>query len=159
MEFIVLPSNSRKLLSEIVSADNPAALLSEKIDSASANERDELYGIIRELTENGFLRILWADNKPYHVTINNSARTYEEQLADYQRSQKLDRAESVIIGNNNTINKSVIAGSVNVKEKKQKHNLYEEHPVICSIVISLVVGIVLMFSFWQKIVDIIEGLF
>lgn len=159
MEFVLLPSNSRTLLFEIVSADDPAALLCEKYDNASARERDELRGILRELTENGFLRILWADNKPYYVTINNSARTYEEQLAEYKHSQKREQTGSVVIGNNNSINNSVIAESVNIREGKQNQNFYEKHPVICGFLISLVVGIVLLFSFWHKVIDCIEGLF
>ena len=159
MDFIELPSNLRKLLFEIVSSDNPSAFLSRKMDGASAKERDELRGILHELTENGFLHIMWADDKPYHVMINNSARAYEEQLAEYQRKQKSERTESVIIGNNNTINNSFIAGSINVNESKQPKSFYEKHPVICGISISLVAGIVLLFPFWKKVVEFIRRLF
>ena len=159
MDFIVLSSNSRKLLYEIVNDDNPSAFLSKKFDGASINEKNEMRGILRELTDNGFLQIMWADDKPYYVTLNKSARDYEEQFADYQRKEKFERAESIIIGNNNTIKNSVIAGFVNENESKQPQSFYERHPVICSILVSLFTGIVLLFPFWKKIVDVIGRLF
>ena len=53
-------------------------------EGISKNEDDELRGIIRELKEYGYIEVKWADNAPYRVVINNSARTYEEQLREYE---------------------------------------------------------------------------
>ena len=61
---------------------------------------------------------------------------------------------SINIGNNNKIKGTNIAEITNVKKK-----FYEKHPVICSFSISLVAGIVLLFSFWDKIISLIEGVF
>lgn len=67
---------------------------------------------------------------------------------------------SVNIGNNNKIKSSNIAEKIEVKEiPNVKKNFYEKHPVICSFIISLVAGIVLLFSFWDKIISLIEGAF
>ena len=73
MEFQKLPLNSRALLGEIVSAENPTDLLCDKFKKASPQQDRELRGILRELGERNYLKIQWADNKPHHVTINNSA--------------------------------------------------------------------------------------
>ena len=83
MGFQKLSSNSRSLLNEIITAYNPVDLLCEKFKTASAKEDIKLRGMLHELKEKAYLKIQWADNKPYHVIINPSAQTYEEQLAEY----------------------------------------------------------------------------
>lgn len=67
---------------------------------------------------------------------------------------------SISIGNNNKIKDSNIAQKIEGKEiSNVKKNFYEKHPVICSFIISLVAGVVLLFSFWNKIISLIEGVF
>ena len=83
MNFYKLPSNSEQLLSELVEAENPSKYLYNKYKNANSKEQDILHGIIKELCENGFIDVIWADNCPVIVNLNNSARTYQEQLAEY----------------------------------------------------------------------------
>lgn len=83
MKFKKLPSNSENLLHKLVGADSPAQILCSLFEKASPKEDDELRGIIRELRQEGYIDVKWADNVPYFVTLNNSARAYEEQLAEY----------------------------------------------------------------------------
>ena len=73
MFFRKLPSNSKKLLDEILAAENPADMLRNRFKGLSSKEDEELRGIIRELKELGHIDVKWADNVPYYVTINNSA--------------------------------------------------------------------------------------
>ena len=75
MSFKRLPQNSKQLLDEIIAADNPADMLAKRFDGLTNSEDAELRSIIRELREEGFINVQWADNVPYFVTINNSART------------------------------------------------------------------------------------
>lgn len=63
-------------------------MLGVRFEQASRREDDELCGILRELRERGYINVQWADNVPYYLTLNNSARTYKEQLASY-RAQKV----------------------------------------------------------------------
>lgn len=64
------------------------------------------------------------------------------------------------IGNNNKIKNSNIAENLEVKDDTyKKKSFYEKHPVIVGFLISLLAGIVLLFSFWGKIVSLIEGVF
>lgn len=159
MVFKRLHLNSLELLSAIADSENPTAFLCEKLDNVSAKEKDELQNALHELTECGFLRITWADKKPSHVIINSSTRTYKEHFAKYELSQSYEQIERIRIGNNNNISKSVIAGSLNVSKEKQKHSFYKKHPIICGFLISLIAGIVLLFSFWQQFILFIEELF
>ena len=83
--FIKLPSNSEKLLNELVQTNNPTELLCEKVKAVTGKDEEELMGIIRELRQEGYIDVKWADDLPYIVTLNNSARTYGEKLAEYER--------------------------------------------------------------------------
>lgn len=83
--FTKLPNNSEKLLNELVQANNPTELLCEKVRAMTGKDEEELMGIIRELRQEGYIDVKWADDLPYIVTLNNSARTYNEQLAEYER--------------------------------------------------------------------------
>ena len=100
MDFIKLPSNSEKILFELVQSDNPAQVLCDYYERASQRESDELDGILRELRSSGYVNIKWADNLPYIVTLNNSARTYSERLAEYEalsrKSTTQEKVKSII---------------------------------------------------------------
>ena len=168
MSFNKLPSNTKKLLDEIVNAENPTQYLSDRFDAATATEDDELRSLLRELKEGGYISIMWAENKPYRVVINNAARTYDERLAEYEAERAAVQNitynitdKSVTIGNGNKIKGSTIAGeidnySVNTPEKK---SFFVDHPVLSAVIAGVIVAFVMMFSFWEKIVDFIEGLF
>ena len=168
MLFNKLPSNTKRLLDEIISAENPTQYLSDRFDVATSTEDDELRCLLWELKEGGYITIMWAENKPYRVVINNAARTYNERLAEYEKERAATQNitynitdKSVTIGNGNKIKGSVIAGeidnsSVNVPEKK---TFFTERPVLSAIIAGVVVAFIMMFSFWEKIVEFIEGLF
>ncbi|MBQ8010093.1 MAG: hypothetical protein IJ265_00885 [Oscillospiraceae bacterium] len=162
MNFKKLPDNSKKLLDEILTTGNPSELLCEKFKKANRQEDDELRAVLRELYEEGYIIVRWADNKPYHVIINNSARTYNERLAEEEKrnSNKYDiciNNNSINIGDNNKISNSQIAHSTNTDSAKK--NFVEKHPVFISIITGIVTGFFLLFSFWEKIVEWIEGWF
>lgn len=64
---------------------------------------------------------------------------------------------SISIGNGNKIEKSTIAETIENKEIKNR--FFDKHPVICSFLISIIAGVVLLFSFWNSIIKWIEGWF
>ena len=166
MSFNKLPSNSKKLLDDILQADNPADMLSKRFEGLSHKEDEELRSIIRELRENGYINLSWADNKPYRVVINNSARTYNEQLEEYEaNNHSINNTyitdNSIKIGDNNKIANATIAGKIekSAYNNEDKKSFAERHPVLLSLLISLLAGFILLFSFWKDIIDWIEGLF
>lgn len=88
MRFIKLPSNSEKILLELAQTENPTQTLNAHYEGISVQARNELDGIVRELKEYGYINVKWADNMPWIVTLNNSARTYREKLAEYEAQKK-----------------------------------------------------------------------
>jgi hypothetical protein len=84
MEFQELPYNSKQLLDDILQAENPTEMLCNRFKGLSCREDDELRSILRELRLLGYINICWADDLPYYLAINNSARTYNERLAEYE---------------------------------------------------------------------------
>lgn len=84
MGFIKLPSNSEKILLELAQAENPTQALNAHYEVCSIREISVLDGIVRELKECGYINVQWADDMPWIVTLNNSARTYGEQLAEHE---------------------------------------------------------------------------
>lgn len=97
MGFNRLPSNSEQLLVELVQSENPTQVLLNRFEQASQKEDDELRSILRELRQYGYLDIKWADNVPYFVILNNSARTYNEELTKFEsrNTAQTIRAEKV----------------------------------------------------------------
>jgi len=89
--FRKLPSNSRALLNEIVNSDNPVDLLGKKFaDCEDKPTKDsELRSLLRELQQEGYINLpSWADNVPWVVEINNSARTYDEREIEFEQQNK-----------------------------------------------------------------------
>ncbi|WP_029191865.1 hypothetical protein [Paenibacillus elgii] len=67
---------------------------------------------------------------------------------------------SIKIGDNNKISNSTIGHQHNpINENDKKKSFAERHPVIVSFIVSLVVGIILLFSFWKNVINWFEGLF
>ena len=168
MSFRKLPSNTAQLLDAIVESDNPTQYLSEQFDSVSPKEDMELRSLIRELREGGYISLKWADNKPYHVVVNNSAKTYREQLANYEAELIAHRQptsiindNSVTIGNGNKIKNTTIASKVECtpSQSDQPKRFAEKHSILIGAVISFFIGFIFLFSFWDKIVNWIEGMF
>lgn len=93
--FEKLPSNSKKLLDDILQSDNPSEFLRKNYVDTASKDKEIVRGIIRELIEKRFIDVKWADNAPYQVTIHNFARTYEEQLKEYESKEtKMEKKES-----------------------------------------------------------------
>lgn len=61
---------------------------------------------------------------------------------------------SIKIGNNNTINKSKIGHNNNSDNNK---NFVTKHPLLSSLLISLLAGFIMLFSFWDKIISWLEN--
>lgn len=59
------------------------------------------------------------------------------------------------IGNQNAIGEHAQVNIVNEK----KNNFFSKHPILMTLIISLVVGLILMFSFWKDVISFIEKIF
>lgn len=155
-----LSQQSKQLLDEILKADNPTNMLTKRFDGLSSKEDRELRTAIRELREQGYINVQWADNVPYHVTINNSARTYDEWLQEYalKNDAHIIVDQSIQIGNGNSFRDTTIATHVHKTDSSQK-TFWEKHPILVGVIGAVIAGVILMFSFWDKLVVLVEGVF
>ncbi|WP_243109943.1 toll/interleukin-1 receptor domain-containing protein [Clostridium sp. E02] len=91
-----LPLNSGKLLKEIVESENPSKMLGERFEKCASLKEDKvLRSLLRELIDEKYIKINWADNMPYYVQINNSARTYEEQEEEYASIRETSNGKKI----------------------------------------------------------------
>lgn len=107
MNTIKLPSNSETILFELVQSDNPTIALASRYKSSQGKEKEELKGIIRELKEYNFIQVRWADNLPYSVTLNNSARTYFDQISENEQLKTKKELPAVIFISHRSTDKRV----------------------------------------------------
>ena len=65
------------------------------------------------------------------------------------------------IGNNNKFKNVTIAEKMNgtTEHRAEKKAFAERHPILIGLFCSFVVGVLLLFSFWDKIIVFIENLF
>lgn len=65
------------------------------------------------------------------------------------------------IGNNNDFKNVTIAEKINglTEHKVERNTFAEKHPILIGLFCSFVIGILLMFGFWQNIVSLIENFF
>lgn len=160
MKFCKLPSNAEKILDEILASDNPSEMLCAKFKGISPKEDEELRSILKQLREEGYINVRWADNIPYYITVNNAARSYKEYVSEYkERPTVYNINQSITIGDGNTFKGATIASEIVNKPDIEKKTFYDKHPVICGFLISLIAGFVLLFSFWEPIIKFIEGVF
>lgn len=99
MKFTKLPSNSEKILLELVQAENPTQALITQYEGISIQEEQVLDGIVRELKEYGYINVEWADNMPWIVTLNNSARTYGELITEHESSTAMQKQKEIKVKN------------------------------------------------------------
>lgn len=104
--FRKLPSNSEKVLDEIIASDNPVKMLASRFheyeEQQQYTKEDELRGILGELEELHYIKVSWGDNVPCFIWIFNSARTYHEQLEEYNRVHVATPVQ--VVNNNYTFN-------------------------------------------------------
>ena len=145
-----------KTLTEIKNSKNTTEYLSSRFEGCSSEQEEELRSILRELSRLGCIKIMWADNAPWYVDV-------DQNLIDTILNQVVGTTENgaITIGNNNTIKKSIISsGAAQVKTiTPTKGTFAERHPILISALVSLGIGILLMFSFWDRIISFIENLF
>lgn len=68
-----------------------------------------------------------------------------------------NRLSKTNIGNGNTI--SITDTDNQITNSEEKKSFVSRHPILISALISLIVGFLLLFSFWKDIINWIEGLF
>ena len=91
---IILSSDAKALLKELIQSDNPPKLLQNRFKNITQKEEAYLRGLINELTCIEFVKITWFDNVPFKVVINNTA-------IDYVKSQNERNTDNNVEKDNN----------------------------------------------------------
>lgn len=63
------------------------------------------------------------------------------------------------IGNNNNISNSNFTNNSIQKQSDKSKKFWEKHPFLLSLITGLLVSIIMLFSFWGKIIEFIENIF
>ena len=102
-----LPSDSEDLLSDLVFAEDPVLVLNSYYEGLSIQEKSVLDSYIRDLKQAGYIEVRWMDNKPWSVTLNNSAmihvQSYEhEKQCDVHTEPDTDDHHVIFISHRST---------------------------------------------------------
>ena len=71
-----------KLLRELVETDNPSQLVIDRSKGCGKKEKAILFGSLKELSNDGYINVLWGDNIPYSIMINDAGIMLIQQIDD-----------------------------------------------------------------------------
>lgn len=159
MGAFLMPQTEEQLLRDLQTTDEPTEFLSDLFDSVNHKDDMRLRRYLRNLSALGYINIpMWADNKSYFVELLKPDISLEQKPSTINISDN----HSIVIGDGAKISHSSLRFGQETKSVQNRighQSLFEKHPVVCSLVISFIVGFILLFSFWKDIVNAIEGLF
>lgn len=111
--FEELAENERKLLKEIIEADEKNENINQLIeDKLKDDKKNIIKEIIHGLDSNGLVNVFWADNIPYRVSLTNPGRTYFEREAKYLKRMELNKNNIYNFGDISIDRGNFVAGDV-----------------------------------------------
>ena len=169
MSFSKLTYDSEKFLSKLIKSSNPTQFLRKCYKEESKYDIVEINHIIEELIAEKYITVLWKDDLPWCVILNDSAKIYDKTKKSQLIRGKQEKEKIIIndnsihIGDGNKIKKSTIIGSnsnhqINTREKNQR-KFCELHPTLSNILIGVIVGFIMMLPFWGSIITWLQGVF
>ena len=111
--FEELAENERKLLKEIIEADEKNENINQLIeDKLKDDKKNIIKEIIHGLDSNGLVNAFWADNIPYRVSLTNPGRTYFEREAKYLKRMESNKNNIYNFGDISIDRGNFVAGDV-----------------------------------------------
>lgn len=111
--FEELAENERKLLKEIIEADEKNENINQLIeDKLKDDKKNIIKEIIHGLDSNGLVNVFWADNIPYRVSLTNPGRTYFEREAKYLKRMESNKSNIYNFGDISIDRGNFVAGDV-----------------------------------------------
>lgn len=111
--FEELAENERKLLKEIIEADEKNENINQLIeDKLKDDKKNIIKEIIHGLDSNGLVNVFWADNIPYRVSLTNPGRTYFEREAKYLKRMESNKNNIYNFGDISIDRGNFVAGDV-----------------------------------------------
>ena len=95
MAFEALTPNAEKLLQEIIDHKNDGIVYwDNRYRGMRLDEKERLGSLFKELENNGLVKVRWASNHPYRISIFDDGYTYtERKKVDEKEKKKLNRRE------------------------------------------------------------------
>ena len=132
--------------------------LHDQIENVCKNHR-KLHSPHKKMM--GYLRALSNDDELFN-DLEQEKSIPNEQISQAVEKKVINYIDnSVTIGDGNSFSDTNI-GNDNTKtitNTEEKKSFASRHPILIGALISLIVGFILMFSFWKDIISWIEGLF
>ncbi len=111
--FEELAENERKLLKEIIEADEKNENINQLIeDKLKDDKKNIIKEIIHGLDSNGLVNVFWADNIPYRVSLTNPGRTYFEREEKYLKRMESNKNNIYNFGDISIDRGNFVAGDV-----------------------------------------------
>lgn len=111
--FEELAENERKLLKEIIEADEKNENINQLIeDKLKDDKKNIIKEIIHGLDSNGLVNVFWADNIPYRVSLTNPGRNYFEREAKYLKRMESNKNNIYNFGDISIDRGNFVAGDV-----------------------------------------------
>lgn len=111
--FEELAENERKLLKEIIEADEKNENINQLIeDKLKDDKKNIIKEIIHGLDSNGLVNVFWADNIPYRVSLTNPGRTYFEREKKYLKRMESNKSNIYNFGDISIDRGNFVAGDV-----------------------------------------------
>lgn len=66
---------------------------------------------------------------------------------------------SIKIGDNNKLRNCNIIDNTTITKSKSPDKFNEKHPIITALLISILAGVIVLFRFWQDLINYIEHFF
>ena len=164
MEYDYISPDSEEILNLIVTASNPSQVLCDLFNASDSSKADKLRSIIGELQAQNYIKVFWADGIPYHVTVNNKASEYKNKASikdQNHSSTHITIDKSINIGNGNYFTDSPVGNDNRVQNHLhgagKKEKFWNRHPIITSVIATIIASFIMLFSFWANIIGWIEG--
>ena len=111
--FEELAENEKKLLKEIIEADEKNENINQLIeDKLKDDKKNIIKEIIHCLDSNGLVNVFWADSIPYRVSLTNPGRTYFEREAKYLKRMEANKSNIYNFGDISIDRGNFVAGDV-----------------------------------------------
>lgn len=111
--FEELAENEKKLLKEIIEADEKNENINQLIeDKLKDDKKNIIKEIIHCLDSNGLVNVFWADSIPYRVSLTNPGRTYFEREEKYLKRMEANKSNIYNFGDISIDRGNFVAGDV-----------------------------------------------
>ncbi len=111
--FEELMDNEKELLKKLIEVENNEKDITEYLKNILENDKNNIKrGVIKSLTDNGLLKVFWADDTVYYANLTQSGRTYYEREEKHNKNIEKLASRTYNIGTVTASGGNVFIGDV-----------------------------------------------